>query len=129
VTDVYRKLAGRALRARDWPEALYADLAANEIAFQLSELLAEPCSLADIPGLLESRIGRTITEAEILTWLTLGAAARHEGRPLLRPVVHGFVRGVSGAVVSFPEDDVPVLWLAAEDEIEESGGDTHTCRS
>jgi len=79
VADVYRKLAGRALRARDWPEALHAELAANEIAFQLSELLAEPCSLADIPGLLESRIGRTITEAEILTWLTLGAAARHEG--------------------------------------------------
>ena len=43
-----------------------------------------------------------MTEAEILAWLTLGAAARHEGRPLLRPVVHAFVRGISGAVVTFP---------------------------
>jgi len=34
-------------------------------------------------------------------------------------VVHGFVRGISGAVVSFPvERNVPRLWLAAEDEIE-----------
>jgi len=49
-----------------------------------------------------------------------------DGRPLLRPVVHSFVRGISGAVVSFPEDDDDFrLWLAAEDEIEAGGGDTH----
>ena len=58
-----------------------------------------------------------MTEAEILAWLTLSAAARRDGRPLLRPVVHCFVRGIGGAVVSFPENlEGPKLWLAAEDK-------------
>jgi hypothetical protein len=39
-------------------------------------------------------------------------------------VVHGFIRGISGAVVSFPEGSEPRLWLAAEDEIEDTGGES-----
>ncbi|MDP2182403.1 MAG: DEAD/DEAH box helicase [Actinomycetota bacterium] len=123
VADAYRRLSGRSLPTGDWADALNTELAHNEIAFQLSELLAQPRALDELPVELEPLIGRAITEAEILAWLTLGAAARHEGRPLLRPVVHGFVRGVSGAVVSFPQDDTPALWLAAEDEIEAGGGE------
>lgn len=73
--------------------------------------------------MLGQHAGRPVTEAEVLAWLTLGAAARREGRPLLRPVVHGFVRGIGGAVVTFPEDaDGARLWLAAEDEL---GRDDH----
>ena len=73
--------------------------------------------------MLGQHAGRPVTEAEILAWLTLGAAARRDGRPLLRPVVHGFVRGIGGAVVTFPEDaDGARLWLAAEDEL---GPDDH----
>lgn len=125
VAGVYRRLSGRELSVGEWSEALNRELAQNEVAFQLSELLAQPRALEELPELLEPLIGRSITEAEILAWLTLGAAARHEGRPLLRPVVHGFVRGVSGAVVSFPEGDDPKLWLAAEDQIEESGGEEY----
>ena len=41
-------------------------------------------------------------EEEVLIWLALGAAAQREGRALLRPVVHAFVRGVAGGVVTFP---------------------------
>ena len=44
----------------------------------------------------------------------------------MRPVVHGFLRGISGAVASFPNGDArPHLWLAAEDEIESSGDGEH----
>ena len=125
VRGVYRRLADRELPSGDWPEALNRELAANEVAFQLSELLVEPRALDELSGLLEPPLGRPIAEAEILSWLTLGAAARYEGRPLLRPVVHGFIRGVSGAVVSFPDGDTPLLWLAAEDEIESTGGEQH----
>lgn len=121
VAGVYLRLAGRTLPTGDWAEQLNSELAQNEIAFQLSELLAEPRALDELPTALEPLLGRPITEAEILSWLTLGAAARNEGRPLLRPVIHGFVRGVSGAVVSFPEGDSPALWLAAEDEVEAGG--------
>jgi hypothetical protein len=124
VHEVYRSLSGHNLLAGDWPEALYAALSKNELVFQLSEMLAVPRPLHELPPALESEIGRRVTEEEILCWLTFGAAARNEGRPLLRPVVHGFVRGISGAVMSFPQGEPgPLLWLAAEDEIEAGGGE------
>ena len=124
VHEVYRSLSGHDLPAGEWPGALYTALSKNELVYQLSETLAVPRPLHELPPALESEIGRRVTEEEILCWLTLGAAARNEGRPLLRPVVHGFVRGISGAVVSFPQGESgPLLWLAAEDEIEAGGGE------
>ena len=124
IRDVYRVLAGEELGTGDWPEVLQAALSRNEIVFGLNEELATPRSLEALPPALEARVGRPVTQAEILAWLTLGAAARRDGRPLLRPVVHGFVRGISGAVVSFPEDTIgPRLWLAAEDDVAAADGD------
>jgi ATP-dependent helicase YprA (DUF1998 family)/SOS-response transcriptional repressor LexA len=131
IRNVYRELTGANLPTGEWPEALHAALSKNELVFQLSQVLNKPQPLLELPPQLEKKIGRIPTEAEILTWLTLGAAARHDGRPLVRPVVHAFVRGISGAVVSFPAPgtkrggDVR-LWLAAEDEIEAGdGGSQH----
>ena len=98
--------------------AAYRALSRNEIVFRLNEELRSPRALDEPPEFIESGAGRPVTEAEVLAWLTLGATARREGRPLLRPVVHGFVRGIGGAVVSFPEDAAGArLWLAAEDEM------------
>jgi len=115
----YRAIAGRDLDDEPWPEALYGALARSEIVYRLNEALHEPRPLHELPPKLEDAIDREITEAEILAWLTLAAAARSDSRPLLRPVVHGFVRGIPGAVVSFPHGtDEPRLWLAAEDEID-----------
>ena len=115
--DVYRALAGEELGAGDWPAALHAALSRNEVVFRLNEELATPKALEALPAAVASAVGRPVTEAEILAWLTLGAAARRDGRPLLRPVAHGFVRGIGGAVVSFPPDrHGPRPWLAAEDE-------------
>jgi len=125
VRSAYAELAGKPLPEGDYSPALHSALSQNELAFQLNETLGSPKPLQELPAELEEKIGRPVTEAEILAWLTLGAAAQQEGRPLLRPVVHGFVRGISGAVVSFPENaDGLRLWLAAEDEIQETGGET-----
>lgn len=125
VRAAYHDLAGHSLPSGDWPEALHAALSHNELVFRISESLARPRPLHELPAVLHEEVGRLVTEAEILAWLTLGAAAREAGRPLLRPVVHAFIRGISGAVVSFPEDaSEPRLWLAAEDEIEAGGGET-----
>jgi ATP-dependent helicase YprA (DUF1998 family)/phage repressor protein C with HTH and peptisase S24 domain/rubrerythrin len=125
VRTAYGELSGKTLPEGDYSLALHSALSENELAFQLNETLGSPKPLQDLPAELEEKIGRPVTEAEILAWLTLGAAAQREGRPLLRPVVHGFVRGISGAVASFPEDaDGLRLWLAAEDEIQEAGGET-----
>ncbi len=120
--EAYRDLAGSALPAGDVPDALHTALSANELVFQAAEVLATPRPLHELPEAIGSRLGRRPAEGEVLAWLTLGAAARRDGRPLLRPVVHGFIRGISGAVVSFSEDhDGPRLWLAAEDEVDAAG--------
>ena len=122
VRAVYRQLTGSDLPEGDWATRLYEALAANEIAWQLAELLGTPTVLRELPTLLQERVGRPVSEEEVLAWLTLGAAARSGNRPLLRPVVHGFVRGISGAVVTFPAGQKdPQLWLAAEDELRQSG--------
>ena len=108
VKEAYRSLSGRDLHsqnAAEWPKDLHAQLSRNELVFRLNEELGRPRALDDLPEALEKHIGRLVTEAEILAWLTLGAAARDDERPLLRPVIHGFVRGIGGAVVSFPEDE------------------------
>jgi hypothetical protein len=61
---------------------------------------------------------------ELLIWLALGAASRKEGRPLLRPIIHAFVRGVGGAVVTFPDGKArPRLWLSAEDASNDAASD------
>jgi len=119
VRAVYRGLTGTELAGGEWSDALHSSLSQNELVFQLNESLATPRALHELPPELEGSIGRPVNEAEILCWLSLGAAARVAGRPLLRPVVHGFIRGISGAVVTFPvNQNGPKLWLAAEDEIE-----------
>ena len=119
VPAAYRALAGGELDGAndtDWPEALHDALSRNELVFRLNEELETPKALEELPEALRQQLGRPVTEAEILAWLTLGAAARRQGRPLLRPVVHAFVRGIGGALVSFPEDSPdPKLQLAAED--------------
>jgi len=121
IEEAYRRLSGRRLPSGQWQEALNGELAQCEVTFQLSELLSTPRALDELPDPLEQHLGRAISEAEILAWLTLGAAARQDGRPLLRPVVHGFIRGVSGAVATFPDNDEPAVWLAAEDELASTG--------
>ena len=113
----FRTLSGEELGEGGWPEALHAALSRNELVFRLNEELRSPRALEELPEVIESAAGRSVTEAEVLAWRTSGAAARRDARPLLRPVVHGFVRGIGGAVVSFPEDeDGARRWLAAEDE-------------
>ena len=117
VRAAYRSLSGVDLDRDAWPAALHEALSRNEIVFALNEELSAPRALDELPEALQRRIGRPITEEEILAWLTLGAAARRDARPLLRPVVHAFVRGIGGAVVSFGDDaNAARLWLAAEDE-------------
>jgi hypothetical protein len=116
VSQIYRQITGDSLDPNQWEDQLYDALAANELVYQLTVALKNPRHLTDLLHQLKVIIGRPVTEEEVLIWLALGAASRKDGRPLLRPVVHGFVRGVGGAVVTFPKDkDRLKLWLSAED--------------
>lgn len=103
----------------NWREALNSWLSHNEVVYQIAEALRRPRPVVDLLEDLSTKLGRAITEEEIIIWLALGAAARNGDRPLLRPVVHGFVRGVSGAVITF-EEGLGLksrLWLSAEDAV------------
>ena len=117
VRQSWRNLTGTELPAGDWQAVLYQALAGNELVYQVSKLLELPRALGDLLGELEGKIGRVVTEEELIAWLTLGAASRMDNRPLVRPVSHGYLRGVPGAVVTFDENQTdPVLHLSAEDD-------------
>lgn len=114
------------LPAEGWSEALYDRLSGNALCFELSKALAGPRRLDELATELEREQQRPFTEEELLSWLALGAAAQREGRPLLRPKVHLFLRGLDGGVVDFPfddEDPTPRLWLSAADQLDEEGED------
>lgn len=117
ISDLYRRLTGRPLPDGPWRESLFDELRENEVAAQIHVSLRRPRELYLLLGELEKTVGRTVSEEELLAYLTLGAASLKNGRPLLRPVVHGFVRGISGAVVTFPKDNEPKLWLSSEEEL------------
>ena len=128
--SVFRAMTGQEIDARQWQDSLYGRLSANEVVCQIAEALEKPQPVAELVEDLGERLGREVPEQEVLAWLALGAASRREGRPLLRPVIHGFIRGVGGAVVTFPEEGQGArLWLSRE-QAAEGGGcalDVTTC--
>jgi len=120
------ELGGARLPARGWQDALASQLASNELVFRLAEVLRSPRALSELPALLEPLAGRVVSEHEILCWLALGVATGRGGHdPLLRPVVHSFIRGVGGAVVTLSNaSGAARLWLAGE-EAEAALGESH----
>jgi len=120
VRTTYRNLTRQTLEAGAWEVALHAALSANELLYQTAELLATPMPLVELLDELAKRVGRAVTEEELILWLTFGSAARDQSRPLVRPVVHGFLRGIPGAYVTFElGSDDPKLHLSSEDESDE----------
>lgn len=117
-------VTGVRLREANWEEDLYDTLARSELCYQIAAILTKPQPLDYLVSELSSRLGRPVPEEEVLLWLALGVASSKNGRPLLRPVVHVFVRGVGGAVVTFPDaSEEPRLWLSAEDKAGSVGDD------
>lgn len=122
VAAALEAMTGQGIEPQEWQKALYQRLAVNDTVYRIARALDRPRPLRELSQQLEGELERTISEEEILTWLALGAAARADDRPLLRPVVHGFVRGLGGAVVTFAEgSDEPHLWLSAADERQAEG--------
>jgi hypothetical protein len=116
-------LGGARLKRDAWQASLASQLASNDLVFRLAERLKKPAALDELGAALAEDVGRPVAEAEILCWLALGAATgRGEHDPLLRPVVHSFIRGVGGAVVTLSGAGGRArLWLGGEDADEELG--------
>lgn len=122
IRAVHELLTGWPLEDGPWQEALHDALIHNELAFMIRAGLLRPRAVDILISELEHGAKRTVSEEELLTYLALGAAAFKEGRPVLRPVVHAFARGIPGAVVTFPTGNEPKVWLSSEDEIADQGG-------
>lgn len=117
ITIAIRATTSLAVQGPNWAEELYQTLSANALLHRIVQDLRKPKLLGELCGELTKELGRPIQESEVLLWLALGAAARHEGRPLVRPVLHIFIKGIGGAVVTFPEgSERPKLWLSGEDQ-------------
>lgn len=117
VKTVYQQLTGWSLGENPWQEALANNLEQNELAYQIRQFIYRPQKLDAVIEELQEKVGREVSEEELLCYLALGAVANKDGRTVFRPVVHAFVRGIPGAVVTFPEgQDEPTLWLSSEDE-------------
>lgn len=123
MSNIYRELCGGVLELPDWKSSLNSALLKNPIAHAISEILKTPQPLEELAQKTGFRLGgRNVSEAELIIYLVLGAAAVRENRAVFRPVVHAFVRGIPGAVVTFPiENNEPKLWLSGEDEQDACG--------
>ena len=116
LNEAVGRLTGFSLREREWQLELYKILKGNELLFLLTESLRKPTSISVLTTELSAKTGRNISEEEILAWLALGVAARKDEKPIVRPVVHVFVQGMGGAVITFnPGSASPTLWLKGED--------------
>ena len=113
--DIYAGMTGVRLDVVKWSEQLHESLTSNELLWQIVEHLGVALDLENLTHAVSQTIARPLAEEEVLLWLALGAAARKEDRPLVRPVIHTFVRGLGGAVVAFPAgSNGPVLSLSAD---------------
>jgi len=134
IAEVTEALMGQKIRTSNWSKALFETFQQNELAFQIRQALNIPRPLRDLTQNLSQALQRPVTEEELFAYLALGAVAQKQGRPVFRPVVHAFIRGIPGGVVTFPQGNEPRLWLSGEDEIHEMGGQDlywraplHTC--
>jgi hypothetical protein len=129
VQTLYRELTGVDIAAEDWSGSLHEAMVQNELAHGIRQVLTQPRPVADLVRMLSEAVGRPVPEEELIIYLTLGAAAASAGRPVFRPVVHAFVRGIPGAIVTFPSGDEPDLWLSSEDEMQSRDDEGHVWRT
>lgn len=118
-------LCGRKAPEGSSPGArLFTLLENNRLVRTLSHTLSTPKLLSEaLRSLRPLERGSTDPEdltAELLGYLTLGALARKDGEPLLRPKLHYFVQGFQGLGCSFDEQGTPRLHFDIDGKTGES---------
>ena len=100
-----------AVWGEDWRADLYDILSRSEYVRQVYHFLGKPKHLCEAVRVINENLsGRgeidyEAAQAELLTYLILGASAEKDGNPLLRPKVHYFVKGLEGGCVVFDDKD------------------------
>src|SRR5262249_60880366 len=105
VKGVVEELTGQLFDpGEDWQSSLFDHLVANEYVYESTEVLKRPGKLEEAAWHTSQRlrVGRLpqgeAATAELLAYLVLGAAARTNGAPLIRPNVHFVLRGLDEQV-------------------------------
>jgi ATP-dependent helicase YprA (DUF1998 family) len=132
IREVVEELTGQSFEpGDDWREGLFDHLVRNEYVYQSTQVLKFPKRLNEAAWQTSQQIALSrLSEgdkanAELLTYLVLGAAAQKGGESLLRPKVHFFLRGLDEMVVALdgsPADLKPLLFLSTHDAKERFGG-------
>lgn len=108
--DVIRlaeRLCGRgAPKAGSTLERLHGLIRPNRVVETLVESFTRPSTLEELEPRLRALSGRAdlskeALQAELLAYLTLGALARVEDEPLMRPKLHYFLQGLHGLWLEF----------------------------
>jgi len=106
----------KAPEAEDSLEVLYRLLSQSEIVSFLETITETPRQLKEIVAEFRkvfperARLSDDALEAEILSYLTLGALACLDDEPLLRPKLHYFVQGLQGVYIAWEEDGNPAYF-------------------
>jgi len=107
----------KAPEGEDTLAVLYKLLSQSEIISFLEAITETPRQLKEIVNEFKKafperkRLPDAALEAEILSYLTLGALARLDDEPLLRPKLHYFVQGLQGVYIAWQEDGVPNIFF------------------
>lgn len=99
--ELAQKLCGNELPGSNNMNKLYNLLRRNRLVKDLDNFFQKPQIFGKVIPIVKSYSGRATESdedisAEVLSYLTLGAIARFDEEPLLRPKIHYFVRGLQG---------------------------------
>jgi ATP-dependent helicase YprA (DUF1998 family) len=129
---IVQELTGRSFDpGSDWRAALFDHLVSNDYVYHTTEVLKAPKALDEAAWQVSQRVGMDRlpqgprADAELLAYLTLGAAAAKRGESLLRPKVHFFIRGMDEMVAALADADGetrPELFLSLADAKEKYPG-------
>jgi len=132
VKAAVEELTGQVLEpGGNWQELLFNHLVRNEYVFQSTQVLQQPNLLDQAAWATSQRVAMNRlpqgdeANAELLTYLVLGAAAQKDGESLLRPKVHFFIRGLDEMVVALSGTDKSAsveLFLSLSDAKEKHAG-------
>ena len=107
IKSIVEELTGQIFDpGHNWRESLFDHLVTNEYLFQATQILKHPKRLSEAAWLTSQKLamGRLPegerANAELLSYLVLGAATQKNGDSLLRPKVHFFLRGLDEMVVA-----------------------------
>lgn len=138
ISLIYNKLSGRNIKfTKDLRSELYEELRRNSYVYNINKILSSPIHIDDVISRVSNIMHRKnydkeIAKIELFSYLALGAFAEEEGKILLKPKVHYFIKGLEGVVATFEDTNngiKPILSMNKEEAIKNSVVNPEACFS